>query len=848
MRLTALAWRGLAARPLRTALTLVGIGLGVAIIAATLIASQASADAVQRAAGQLFGRAQVRVRAFADSGFTPRGVTTLRRIAGVEAAAAVAQRRLTLTTDPGPREQVFSSMLVVGIDPADEPGVRTYRLTGGRFLAGDAADEILVNAGWATDHHLGIGDHLWLDGDLRNNGSGAPLTIVGLLDDTGFGALAFGQVAVVPRGVLDSALAIPAPVVWVDLVIAPGHVQDVENAIDASLDEPYVIETVADAAAQLGQAQAGFAGIAFLFGLIALAVGGFLVANTMAMTLGERTREIGLLRAAGTTSRQVVGIFLRQAAVLGIAGSALGLAAGVGLAAAMIGFLQSTRAVLIGGLPLNPVALGFAFVIGAVTAAAAAGIPALAAARIGPLDALRPSRRPGRTLGQRLGWLVGLELVLLIIGLVAYPLSRGTLAMPGLVLALAILIGSAILVSLLVEPLARVIGRPFQWFFGAQGFFGRTNLGRDRVRSGLTVGALLLGLAAVVTIGTVAESARATTGRWVDSILPGGYGIRLGSAVNITDYRASFEATSGARYASPIVEFPAVERVGATLTETGMAGIDPQVFSATGSLIFTSGDRAGAFGALAAGGAVLVPEPLAQRDGLKVGSTLRLGVPGRAGSEFRVAGIVAYSIPSRTGDGDLLVSLADAASRFGATDASLWAMVPQAGIGDTAFRGAVAETASQLAGQPISAADLADMLASSLDRLVGLFDALALIAVVIAALGIVNTLSMGVAERVREIAIMRSHGMTVGQVQAMVVAEAAIMGAIGGLAATLTGVLVAWALVGFGASADFSGLAVPWMLLAIVVLLGIGVASLASLYPARLAARLPIVGSLKHFE
>jgi putative ABC transport system permease protein len=848
MRLTALAWRGLAARPLRTVLTVLGIGLGVAIIAGTLVASQASADAVQRAAAELFGRAQLRVRAFADTGFTPRGITTLRRVAGVEAAAAVAQRRLTLTTDPGPHEQVFSSMLVIGVDPQDEELVRTYRLTAGRFLSGDTENEILVNARWAGDHGLGVGDHLWLGGDLRNGGAGAALTIVGLMDDTGFGALAFGQVAVLPRGILDSALAIPAPVVSVDLVIAQGHVSDVETAIDASLDEPYVFETVQDAAAQLASAQAGFAAIAFLFGLIALAVGGFLVANTMTMTLGERTREIGLLRAAGTTGGQVVGIFVRQAVALGLAGSALGVAAGIGLAALMIGFLQSTRTVLIDGLPLNPAALSFAFVVGAVTTAGAAGIPALAAARIGPLEALRPSRRPGRTLGQRLRWLIGLELLLLLVGLVAYPLGRGSLGFPALLLGLAILVGAALLVTLIVEPLAGVVGRPFQWFFGAQGFFGRAQLGRDRVRSGLTVGALLLGLAAVVTIGTVAESARATTTRWVDSILPGGYGIRLAAPVSIEQYRPTFEATSGLRYASPIVEFPAVERVGDVLTEAGMAGVDPAVFRATGSLIFTSGDRASAFDALAAGGAVLVPEPVATRDGLKVGSTLRLGIPGLAGSEFRVAGIVAYSIPSQTGEGDLLVSLSDATSRFHETDASLWAMVPQAGVGDAAFRNAVADTANQLAGQPIAATDLADTLSRSLDRIVGLFDVLAFISVIIAALGIVNTLSMGVLERVREIAILRSHGMTVGQVQAMVVTEAAIMGAIGGLAASVTGVLVAWAFVGLGAGSDFSGLAVPWVLLAIVVLLGIGVAALAGLYPARLAARLPIVGSLRHFE
>ena len=98
---------------------------------------------------------------------------------------------------------------------------------------------------------------------------------------------------------LSEAFAVPAPVRYVDLKVAEGAEDDVVAALDRTMTEPFVVETVADAEQQLGRAQAGFAGIAFLFGLVALVVGAFLVANTLAMTLAERTREIGLLRAAG---------------------------------------------------------------------------------------------------------------------------------------------------------------------------------------------------------------------------------------------------------------------------------------------------------------------------------------------------------------------------------------------------------------------------------------------------------------------------------------------------------------------------------------------------------------------
>jgi putative ABC transport system permease protein len=211
--------------------------------------------------------------------------------------------------------------------------------------------------------------------------------------------------------------------------------------------------------------------------------------------------------------------------------------------------------------------------------------------------------------------------------------------------------------------------------------------------------------------------------------------------------------------------------------------------------------------------------------------------------------VVEYTLPARTSDGALLVGSDDARELFGATTASLWVLVPQPTIGDAAFAAAVRDTALQLSAEPLTAADLARELSRSLDSLTGLLDVLALIAVAIAALGIVNTLGIGVQERIREIAILRSHGMTVGQVQAMIVTEATIMGAVAGVLAVATGVVVASALVNGGVASQLdAGVRLPWALLIAVVLTGAGIAALSGLYPARAAAKLPIVGSLKHFE
>jgi putative ABC transport system permease protein len=847
MRLATLAWRGLLARPLRTALAVIGVALGVAVVTATVITSAAADAALRSATADLLGRADVRLRAFAETGFTPRTIQALRVLPDVAAVAPVSERRLVAYTDPGANERVFS-LLVLGIDPEADSAVREPRLVGGVPLSPDSPTDALVAASWAGRNGLELGDQIRLDG--RREGL-PPLRIIGIMGDTGFAALERGEVLVVSRTTLDESFTVPAPIRYLDLDLGEGdaEVAAALERVTAGLDEPYIVETPADAAARLASAQASFGNVAFLFGLVAMVVGAFLVGNTLAMTVGERTRELGLLRAAGTTSGQVLGIVVRQGIALGVAGAVLGILGGIVLAAGMIGFLSSTRAALVVGLPLPPLGLLLGFALGLGVTLAGTIVPARRAARLSPLEALRPSSRAGLGLVDRLRWLVVAELVIVVLGILLLPVERAATPILSIVLSLGILLGGAVATAFVLEPLGRVIGRPFEWFFGAQGLLGRANLSRDRTRTGLTVGAMMIALAAVVALGTVAESARAGAEHWVASILPGGHAIRSSVPLDVDAFRPTFDATPGLQVASPVYEVPAVRVTDEGQEEVALAGIDPNVFQDTGALIIRGAERADAYADLRGGGTVLVPAPMAAREGVAVGDTIALGLPGAEPTEFTVAGVVEYTIPARTPDGALLVGAADARDLFGVTTASLWVMVPQPDVPPSVFAASVRDTATQLAAQPLTARDLAGDLARSLDRLVGLFDVLALIGVVIGALGIVNTLGIGVSERVREIAILRSHGMTVGQVQAMVVAEAAIMGAIGGVLAIVTGLVVAFTLVSGGASADLgAGLRLPWALLIAVVLVGIGVAALAGLYPARVAASLPIVRHLKQFE
>src|SRR5918992_70249 len=362
MRLATLAWRGLLARPLRTALAIAGIALGVAAVTATIVAGSASEQALQSVTADLLGRADVRLRAFADEGFGPPTVQAIRSLPGVVAAAPVAERRLTVSTAPGEDERVFT-LLVLGIDPEIDAAIRRPRLVDGTGLSAGAPSDALVPESWAARNGRELGDTLLISGRVQD---APPLRIVGLMDDSGLAALEGGDVIVISRTTLDAALATPSPIRYVDVDLGEEPTAEQIEAVTTTLTEPFVVESPQDAARRFASAQEGFVGVALLFGAVALVVGAFLVGNALAMTVGERTRELGLLRAAGTTSRQVVAIVVRQAMALGVVGSALGVLAGVGLAAAMIGVLSATRAVLVVGLPLPVGALLAAFLLGLV--------------------------------------------------------------------------------------------------------------------------------------------------------------------------------------------------------------------------------------------------------------------------------------------------------------------------------------------------------------------------------------------------------------------------------------------------------------------------------------------------
>ncbi len=827
-----LAWRGLRARPMRTTLTTVGVVLGVAVLYAGLATNAGIDAAVDRAVTTLVGRADLRVAAFGEAGLSAATLAAIEGTPGVGTAAPSFERRTYLGTGllgPGP---LPAPVTVVGIDPAAEAAVHDLTLAAGAPLGSPDEPVALVTSTLAAEDGLTVGSRLGLQGvdapvDLR---------VGGILAGDGPWGGPTGRAVITGLPVAQSLFGAEG-VTRVDLDLATGNdALAVVDALEAALlDEPYVVSTPREMAAAMAASTGDFAATTALIAAVALFAGAFLIFNTMSMTVVERVRELGLLRAAGATRGQITGYILVQAAVIGVVGAAIGLVVGGVLATAVAVWMGSIGSVPIGG-PV--VAVGdalAALAVGIGVTLAAAIEPARRAGRVAPVEALKarldlPSAR--RT---RLRWLVAVFAVVGVLGLVIWPRAAGEAALIRAFGVYAALLVVALAVPFVLPVLARVAGTPFLVLSRLEERLARASVLRDRGRAALTVGALTIGLAMVVALGGVGQHARAAAAAWVADVVPGDL---LVTSIFPRALDEGIDETLGGlpgiASVSPIATFDlAVD--GRRVDGAAMVGAD---LAADGRLQLISGDRATALAALDRGGAVIVPAGIAAHDALTPGSTIRVATADGTAVDLEVVGIAERTLPGRSGE-SLIVGWPDA-DRLGVDGADAFAVrfVKPSSAVDQA---ALAEDARSLALEPVPLDRIQGAVGDALDRVFGLFDALALVAVVVASLGIVNTLTMNVLERVREIGVLRAAGMTRRQVWRTVVVEAGITGVAGALCGAVTGVAVGGLMVVLSGGRWDPAVAIPWLAVGAAFVLGVVLAMLAAAYPARLASGVSIV-------
>ena len=832
-----LALRSLAARRGRTALSVVGIALGVGVLFASLATDAGIAASIDRTVRDLVGRADLRVESFGETGLSAASLAAIEGAPGVTVAAPALQRRTYLAPSVDDPNAVPAPVTALGIDPAREPAVRDVVLAAGRPLSAPNALEALVTQTLAAANGTALG------GTITFQALAGPvdLKVVGILAGSGPIVGSEGRTVVLPLKTMQDAFEDPT-VNRVDVVAGEGATPDeVAAALGVALtSEPYVLSSPSDVATSLRSSTADFRGTTALIAAVALFVGAFLIFNTLSMTVSERVRELGLLRAAGATRGQLVGFVIAQAIALGLAGAVIGLAVGL-----VLGELMAADVRSIGSIPFERVDPSLASIIAVVAIGlgvtiAASLEPARRAGSISPVEALRERLDPASSRRARLRWLVAVFVAVGLAGLIVWPRDAGFAGLVRsaavyLVLFLAVLAAPAVL-----GALGRIAGLPFRFLFRLEERLARASIVRDRSRTTLTVGALAIALAMVVAVGEVAHQSRLAASAWLNDVIPGDELLTSIRPVALDeDAITELSGIDGVAHLSPIALFE-VARNGVRLDAAAINGRD---LLDDGRLRFAAGDRVAALNALDAGGAAILPRSIADRTALGVGSTLTLAIGDGRVIDLRVVGVTERTLPGKAGEA-VLVGWQDATSAFGVAGADVFAVRYAPGRqADT--QPTLERTARELALEPSPLERIAGAVDDALGRVFGLFDALALVAVIVAALGIVNTLTVSVLERVRELGVLRAAGMTTRQVRRTVVVEAGILGIVGAFLGILTGLVAAGVLIGLAGGGPLI-LDPPWASILIAAVIGIGISMLAAWYPARLASRLAIVAAVQH--
>ncbi|MFI1199597.1 ABC transporter permease [Streptomyces sp. NPDC020883] len=575
------------------------------------------------------------------------------------------------------------------------------------------------------------------------------------------------------------------------------------------------------------------------FAGIALFVGVFIIANTFTMLIAQRSREIALMRAVGASRRQVVRSVLAEAGLLGLASSAVGFALGLGIAVGLRPLLNATGAGFPDGpLVISPDAVLAALGVGVLVTVLAAWLPSRKAAKIAPVEALStveaPPARRGLVLRNSLGAVVtGLGVAVMLYVSTQKNADALPVAMLGGALTLA---GMIILAPLLSRPLVALAGKVTTRLFGVTGKLAKENALRNPRRTAATASALMIGLVLITGMTVGGHSVQRAMDEMVAKDLKADYKV-TSSHFDGIDPQLSRKA---ARVPGVEAVVP-LRRVGVATTGTGflsLTGTDLIRLPKVTDVRFDSGS----YDAVRGNG-IAVSRTKAKELGLKPGSTLAAEFfSGKAKKQqLTVTGI--YEDNQVVGDALGAASLVDPHKKPFKDDAVL------VKAADGKSTGLDKEIRDALGNSPLLKVQDRDALrnqdAGAINTMLNMMYGLLGMAVVIAVLGVVNTLAMSVFERTREIGMLRAIGLARSGVKQMVRLESVVISLFGAVLGIGVGVFLAWA----GGSITATSLptyemVLPWGRLALFFAIALVVGVLAAAWPARRAARLNTLESI----
>ncbi|WP_406832361.1 FtsX-like permease family protein [Pedococcus sp. KACC 23699] len=572
-----------------------------------------------------------------------------------------------------------------------------------------------------------------------------------------------------------------------------------------------------------------------VFAGIALFVGSFLIINTFSILVAQRSRELAMLRALGAGRHQVTRSVLFEAFVVGLFGSTVGLGCGF-LLAIGIRTLFAQFGLDLSGSPLvfQPRTALIAYAVGLVVTMVAAYLPARRAGAMPPVAAMRDDvALPESTLHRR----VWLGSVLFVAGLFATWLGAFTSVdnsaywVGGGVLGLVL---AAILTSPVIgRPVIALLGWVYRRLFGAVGVMAEQNAVRNPRRTAATASALMIGLTLVAMMSVFGASAKASVDKSISTTFAADYVVSnaVGQPFS-TQVTKDIAAVPGVATVSPL-RYLAVSLDG----DRGFAAaIDPAAFEKAVPLEFSAGSLT-----KLTGKTVLVSQDRAAKQQLAVGSTVRGEVAGQQDT-YTVGGIF---VPSASVPNSILISLQTARAAGVPEQDSADFVVRDRGANPAAVQAAIEKVIADVPTVTLKDQDaFAAEQRAPIDQLLYIIYALLGLAVIIAILGIINTLALSVIERTREIGLLRAVGLSRRQLRTMLRLESVAIALLGAVLGVVLGLVAGWALQRSLADQGIDVLAIPGLQLAIFVVLAGFVGVLAALWPGRRAARLDVLRAI----
>ncbi|MGV9373135.1 ABC transporter permease [Micromonospora tulbaghiae] len=708
--------------------------------------------------------------------------------------------------------------------------------------APQADDEIVINTALAEAGKVKVGDRV----GVLTLAPKKEFTLVGVFGYSGGRDSIGGANEVYFTTPVAQQLMLGKPDVFsnVSVQAAAGTTPEaLRDEVARTLGADYQVKTgeqlAADASAGLKEGLSFFNKILLGFAAVALLVGTFLILNTFSIIVAQRTRELALMRAIGASGKQVIGSVVLEALAVGLIASVLGLAAGIGVGA-LLAYLfgQLAGGLTLAGLGVPASAVIGAFAVGMLITVIAALLPALRASRIPPIAAMQDVATPDRPLTKvTIGGAVvtGIGAVLLFLGLGGHA-GDSTLAtiLGGVLFAF---IGVALLTPVISRPVVALLGAMFSW--SVPGKLGRLNSGRNPRRTAITAAALMVGIALVTGVTVILDSAKGSIGKLAED--------------NIKAELVISGSTTGPRPASfdPAVlekaaAIPGVRMVSGEYGDMAVVGGERTWVAASSNVaalqqIFGAKATAGDISRLAPD-QMLVSSDTAKARNLAVGSTVPVQLSRGEARTYTVSGI--YESSQLTNPVTLPPQ---AAADFSIPQPiqGFLQLAPGTSVG------AVQPQVEQLlADSPeVSVADRAAFIeqqTGQLDSLLQMIQILLALAIVIAVLGIINTLALSVLERTRELGLLRAIGLRRAQTMRMITVEAVVISIFGALLGVVVGTGLGAAVVEALKDEGITDLILPWGQMVTFLILAAVIGVVAAVLPAIRAARINVLGAIAH--